>query len=80
MSRLRVVSYMVQPVFMLDDGENLTPWPPPDDRGQPQQVVLTIPAAEWPAVVEHLAGAVEQLRQQAEGPPPEPEPEPEPTE
>lgn len=74
MARLRVVSFAVQPTLMLDDGENLTSWPPPGENGQPQQIVLTIPAAEWPNVLDHVAGALGRLRQQAEGPLPEPEP------
>lgn len=58
--RLRPVAYVIQPQFMVDDGEILTPLPV-----QP----LTIPAADWPNVVAMVAGAVEQLRQQVEGPP-----------
>lgn len=39
MSRLRLVHVLVQPVFMLDDGETLTPL----EHGS-----TMIPAAEWP--------------------------------
>lgn len=38
--RLRLVHVRVQPIFMIDDGETLTPLEHP---------VVTIPAAEWPA-------------------------------
>jgi hypothetical protein len=55
--RLRPVAFIVQPQFMVDDGENLTPLPV-----QP----LTIGAADWPNVVEIVAVATEQLRQQVE--------------
>lgn len=61
-ARLRVVGYIVQPQVMVDDGETLVPLPV-----QP----LTIPAADWPNVVGLMAGAVEQLREQVEGPSPE---------
>lgn len=44
---------------MVDDGDILTPLPV-----QP----LTISAADWPNVVGLVAGAIEQLRQQVEGP------------
>lgn len=37
--RIRLVNVRVQPVFMLDDGENLEPIEHP---------VTVIPAAEWP--------------------------------
>jgi hypothetical protein len=39
MQRLRLVEVRVQPVFMLDDGENLTPLEHPP---------TVIPAHEWP--------------------------------
>jgi hypothetical protein len=39
MRRPRLVSVKVQPVFVMDDGENLTPVPHP---------AVEIPAAEWP--------------------------------
>lgn len=58
MTRLRVVGYIVQPQLMADDGETLTPLPV-----QP----VTIPASEWPGVIEAVAGGIEQLRQQIEG-------------
>lgn len=61
MTRLRTVSYVVQPQLMADDGENLTPL-----AVQP----VTIAAADWPNVVELMAAGVEQLRAQVEGPPP----------
>jgi hypothetical protein len=63
---------------MVDDDDNLTPWPPPGEDGKPQQVVLTIPAAEWPNVVDHVAGAMDQLRSQVEqvaSADPEPDPQ-----
>lgn len=59
MTRLRVVGYLVQPQIMADDGENLTPLPV-----QP----VTIPAADWPNVLEAVAIGIAQLRQQVEGP------------
>lgn len=68
-NRLRLVAYVIQPQFMVDDGETLTPLPV-----QP----LTIPAAEWPNVVATAAGAVEQLRQQVETPEAIPAESPEP--
>lgn len=40
MSKLRLVEVRVQPVFMLDDGETLSPVEHP---------VTVIPASEWPA-------------------------------
>lgn len=38
MSKVRLIKVHVQPVFVLDDGENLTDLPHPP---------ITIPAAEW---------------------------------
>ncbi len=57
-SRLRPVSYIIHPQFMVDDGDALTPLPV-----QP----LTVPAADWSNVVSLMATAVEQLREQVEG-------------
>lgn len=37
--RLRLIHVVAQPVFVLDDGENLTPV---------EHGAVTIPAAEWP--------------------------------
>lgn len=61
--RLRPVAFVVQPQFMVDDGDNLTPL-----TVQP----VTIAAADWPNVVQIIAAATEQLRQQVEGSPAEP--------
>lgn len=60
MSRLRVIGFTVQPQFMVDDGENLTPLPVDP---------LNIPAAQWSDVLEIVASGVEQLRAQVESPP-----------
>lgn len=57
-NRLRIVSYLVQPQVMLDDGETLIPL-----NINP----VTIAAVEWPNVIEHLASGIEELRQQVEG-------------
>ncbi len=57
--RLRPVSFIVQPQFMVDDGEYLTPLPV-----QP----LTIAAADWRNVVDIVGHVVEQIREQVEGP------------
>lgn len=57
--RLRPVAFVIQPQFMVDDGDSLVPLPV-----QP----LTISAADWPNVVAMVAVAVEQLREQVEGP------------
>ncbi|MCA1571916.1 MAG: hypothetical protein LC798_16715 [Chloroflexi bacterium] len=57
MARLRVVGYTVQPQMMMDDGESLVPLP---------VAPVSVSAAEWPNVVELVAKAVEQLRQQVE--------------
>jgi hypothetical protein len=56
--RLRPVAFIVQPQFMVDDGEFLTPLPV-----QP----LTVPAAEWHNVVDLVNHFVEQVREQVEG-------------
>lgn len=56
-NRLRPVAYVIQPQFMVDDGDTLTPLPV-----QP----ITVPLADWPNVVELMAQATEQLRQQVE--------------
>ena len=60
MTRLRVVSYVVQPQVMADDGDNLTPL-----GVNP----ITVSSADWPNIVETMAIGIEQLRQQVEGPP-----------
>ncbi len=59
-NRLRVLQFVVQPVFVVDDGENLTPI-----NVQP----ITIPAVDWPRVLELVAEGVAQLREQVESPP-----------
>jgi hypothetical protein len=38
--KLRLIKVIVQPVFVLDDGENVT---------EIEHPAVTIPAAEWPA-------------------------------
>lgn len=51
MPKLRLVSVRVQPVFMLDDGENLQPVVyGVDQQGAPvtEHAVAVIPANEWP--------------------------------
>lgn len=59
MSRLRVVGFVIAPQLMVDDGENL----------QPLQVEpLQVAAAQWPNVVDLMAGAIEELRQRVDGP------------
>jgi hypothetical protein len=58
--RLRMVAVVLQPQFMIDDGEYLIPV---------KVDSITVPAADWHQVVEMLASAVEQLRQQVEDPP-----------
>lgn len=40
MPKVRLLHVIVQPVFVLDDGENLSPV---------EQAPITVPAAEWPA-------------------------------
>ena len=58
MTRMRLVGWMVQPVVMADDGENLTPVPVNP---------LNIPAADWDAF--KSAGdvqAIASLREQIE--------------
>jgi len=40
MARVRLLKVLVQPVFALDDGENLDP--------MPEHRVVEIPASEWP--------------------------------
>lgn len=56
--RLRAVAYLVQPQFMVDDGENLTPL-----AVQP----ITIAAVDWANVVEIVATATAELRREVEG-------------
>jgi hypothetical protein len=57
MRRLRPVAYLVQPQFMVDDGENLTPL---------SVDPVSVPAADWPNVVALMAQATEQLRLKVE--------------
>jgi hypothetical protein len=57
--RLRIVSFQVQPVLLVDDGENLSPLPV-----QP----LNIPAERWGGVVEEMAAAIGRLRAEVEEP------------
>lgn len=61
MARLRIVGYVIHAQVMADDGENLVPL-----SVQP----VTVPAAEWPNVVQAMAGAMDQLRAQIEVPAP----------
>ncbi len=61
-NRLRVLQFVVQPVFVVDDGDNLTPI-----QVQP----VTIPASDWPRVLDIIAEGVAQLREQVEAPPPD---------
>lgn len=61
MRRLRLLKVVVQPVFVVDDGETLT-----EQAAQPMEV----PAAEWPGFAEgRFAEGFESLRQQVEGDP-----------
>jgi hypothetical protein len=63
---MRLVGWVVQPVVMADDGENLAPV-----QIGPQ----TVPAARWEAFkAGGDAAALEQVRAQIEGPPPAPGP------
>ena len=55
MPRVRVVSYLVQPHLVLDDGDTLTPL-----AVQP----ITVTAADWPQVQEMCARAIEALQAQ----------------
>ncbi len=55
--RLWVVSYLVQPQFMVDDGETLTPL-----AVQP----ISVPAANWPDALALTAEAVNALRAEIE--------------
>lgn len=58
-ARLRPIQFIVQPVFVVDDGDILTPL-----NVQP----VTVAAADWPNVVELVATATAQLREQIEVP------------
>ena len=61
MAKLRLLKVMVQPVFAIDDGENLM-----------EQVsdVIAVPAVEWPTyATTQFAEAFEELRQRVEGAP-----------
>lgn len=53
--RLRIVSFQVQPLIMLDDGDRLEPLPV-----QP----VNISAADWPRVQEILTEAIARLCEQ----------------
>lgn len=58
---LRLLKVIVQPVFVVDDGENLVEQP-----AQPVEVA----AAEWPTFAAgRFAQGFEELRQQVEGSP-----------
>lgn len=46
-TRVRVVQYVVQPILVADDGENLTPL---------EVKPMTVPAAAWAAFVESGLG------------------------
>lgn len=59
--RLRLVGVVLTPQFMVDDGDNIIPL---------SVDPITVPAAQWPNVVEGFAQAVAALREQVEGPPP----------
>lgn len=63
MRKLRLVKVMVQPVFVLDDGESLT---------ELVADTIVVPAADWPTypTTAYLTG-FEALRQQVEGPEPD---------
>lgn len=65
--KLRLLKVIVQPVFVLDDGETLT-----EQAGQPVEVS----AADWPTFANGpFAEGFETLRRQIEGspaPPPDP--------
>lgn len=62
MKRLRVVGFVVQPQFVVDDGDTLTPLPVGP---------VNVSAADWPNVLAVVAEATEALRQQVEEPPPQ---------
>lgn len=59
--KLRLLKVLVQPVFVIDDGENLV-----ERSAEP----VAVPATEWPS---YATGAFlegfEALRRQVEGPP-----------
>lgn len=60
MPKLRLLKVIVQPVFVVDDGEGLV-----EHVTQPVEV----PAAEWPGFAAgRFAEGFEQLRAQVEGP------------
>ncbi len=59
MTKLRLLKVIVQPVFVLDDGETLI-----EQAGQPVEV----PASEWPTFATGaFAEGFNALRQQIEG-------------
>lgn len=65
--KLRLLKVVVQPVFAIDDGENLT---------EQAAEAISIPAALWPEyAATGFAQQVEQLRQKVEGQAPAPKPE-----
>jgi hypothetical protein len=49
--KLRLVKVVVQPVFMVDDGETLTPLDAllQDDQGRPAAPITEVAAKEWPS-------------------------------
>lgn len=55
--RLRCLAYIVQPQFVIDDGENLTPLPVDP---------INVLPADWPNVVEGVEQATAVLRAQVE--------------
>jgi hypothetical protein len=59
MSKLRLLKVIVQPVFVVDDGEQLL-----EQAAEP----VSVTAAEWPTYAStSFADAFEQLRNQVEG-------------
>ena len=64
MKRLRLVKVLVQPVFVLDDGENVT---------EIEHPAVAIPAAEWPAYSsERFPREVAEWQKQLNADPPQP--------
>jgi hypothetical protein len=59
--KLRLLKVMVQPVFVVDDGENLA---------EHTAETVAVAAADWPTfATTTFAAGFEQLRRQVEGPP-----------
>ena len=59
--KLRLLKVICQPIFVLDDGENLT-----EQAAEP----VSVPAAEWPTYpTEAFARSFETLRREVEGTP-----------